>query len=280
MSKLAHQFYIWIMVFITVVVTAYLSWVGYSFYNTPLEERYYHPQYDWFKASGDYGHGLGIVGTLLITVGVVLYITAKKYGYLDRVMRLKHVLEFHIFLCTLGPIMVLFHTTFKFGGIVSIAFWSMVLVVLSGVIGRYIYLQIPQTMNGRALSLEELETMRRDAMSKIEQSGRLSSEILQRITDYDPPKGWGLQPFFEERRRLKELHRLLSASDVNHEERTMILSNAKTEITLNRKMRRLSTMQSLFKYWHVAHRPFALIMLIVVLAHVGVTLYYGYTWIF
>ena len=110
---------------------------------TPLEERFYHPDHENFKPSGLFGHGLGIVGTLLILIGVFIYIARKRYQFLSRYGRVKYWLEFHIFLCTLGPIMVLFHTAFKFGGIVSISFWSMVAVVISGVIGRYIYIQIP-----------------------------------------------------------------------------------------------------------------------------------------
>ena len=39
-------------------------------------------------------------------------------------------------------------------------------------------------------------------------------------------------------------------------------------------------MQKLFKYWHVIHMPFAIIMLIVVVIHVAVTLAFGYKWIF
>ena len=55
---------------------------------------------------------------------------------LCKINRSKHWLEFHIFLCTVGPLLVLYHTAFKFGGIVSVSFWSMVLVVLSGVAGK------------------------------------------------------------------------------------------------------------------------------------------------
>ena len=39
-------------------------------------------------------------------------------------------------------------------------------------------------------------------------------------------------------------------------------------------------MQKLFRYWHIAHLPFALIMLIIMVIHVGVTLAFGYKWIF
>ena len=107
---------------IIVITTIYLIYTGYSYYNTALEERFYHPHHDWFKPSGAYGHGLGIVGTLMILFGVSIYIARKRYNFMSKQLRLKYLLEFHIFLCTLGPILVLFHTAFKFGGIVSVAF--------------------------------------------------------------------------------------------------------------------------------------------------------------
>ncbi len=162
MSKPLHNLYIAIMVIITIAVTIYLIFIGYTYYSTPLEERFYHPQHTWFKPSGIYGQGLGIIGTFMILFGVVIYIARKRYNFLSKLIRLKYLLEFHIFLCTLGPILVLFHTTFKFGGIVSVAFWSMVAVVLSGVAGRFIYIQIPRTIEGRELTLNEVKELKTD----------------------------------------------------------------------------------------------------------------------
>ena len=52
------------------------------------------------------------------------------------------------------------------------------------------------------------------------------------------------------------------------------------EMALTRKIQRLVTMQKLFRYWHIAHLPFALIMLIIMIIHVAVSLTFGYTWIF
>lgn len=237
MSKTAHFLYLAIMSAITVAVTAYLFYVGMDFYFLPLEERFYHPDYDFYKASGLMGHGLGIVGTALILIGVLLYITAKKYGYLDRFVRLKYLLEFHIFLCTLGPIMILFHTTFKFGGIVSIAFWSMVAVVLSGVVGRYIYLQIPRTISGRELSLEEVNKLQREESNEV------------------------------------------NDTELDEAAKKFISDLKRDQARLEARINRLQRMQQLFKYWHVAHRPFAIIMLVIVSVHVVVTLALGYTWI-
>ena len=52
------------------------------------------------------------------------------------------------------------------------------------------------------------------------------------------------------------------------------------DIILNRKIERLDIMQNMFKYWHVAHLPFALVMLIIMIIHVGITIIFGYRWIF
>jgi hypothetical protein len=108
------------------------------------------------------GHGLGIIGSALMIIGVFTYMARKRQRSLMRLGVLKHWLEFHIFMCSLGPIMVLFHTAFKFGGLVAISFWSMVAVFLSGIIGRFIYIQIPRTIEGRELSLSEVKDMKGD----------------------------------------------------------------------------------------------------------------------
>ena len=80
----------------------------------------------------------------MMLVGVILYSARKRVSWLGGAGGLGNWLQFHIFLCTLGPLLVLLHTTFRFGGIVSIAFWSMVLVVASGVFGRYVFARIPK----------------------------------------------------------------------------------------------------------------------------------------
>lgn len=220
MNWIARGFYI----ISTIAVTLYLFWVGSVYYSLPLEERFYHEFHETFKASGILGHGLGIVGTIMIAFGVFLYIGAKKYGWLTKLVRLKYLLEFHIYLCTLGPILVLFHTTFKFGGIVSIAFWSMVIVVLSGVVGRFLYIRLPRDWQGRELTFADATV----ALRKLEQKSDPTDQEVQ------------------EREKLA------------------------------RQIRSLERNQRFFKYWHIAHRPFALIMLVIVVVHVVATLLLGF----
>ena len=286
MSKWVHNIYIGSMVLIILSITIYLAYAGYSYYTLPLEERFYHEYHDWFKPSGFFGHGLGITGTLLIFFGVSIYIARKRYGFLARFIRLKYLLEFHIFLCILGPIMILFHTSFKFGGIVSVAFWSMVAVVASGVIGRFIYIQIPRTIEGRELSLQEIKQMRTDLTEDLKDKTQLESDylesLIETVKEERTPAGVAniLQRYWEDRKTIRDIRKQLIEKKVEKGERRQIIKTVKKEISLANKIKRLNTMQKLFKYWHVAHMPFAIVMLIIVVLHVGVTLAFGYKWIF
>ena len=275
MKKFIHTTFIVIMVVIVILTTFYLIYTGYTYYNTPLVERFYHAHHNWFKPSGIYGQGLGIIGTLMITFGVTIYIARKRYNFLSKYIRLKYLLEFHIFLCTLGPILILFHTAFKFGGIVSIAFWSMVAVVLSGVIGRFIYIQIPRTIEGRTLSLSEVQDMKTDLARVLNETFNLESNTIQIVTNLISKENTS-----GDKKTLGHLRKVLNRKDLPKKDRKTILKMVKHEISLSGKIARLQTMQQLFKYWHVAHMPFALIMLIIVVIHVGVTLAFGYKWIF
>lgn len=263
------------MVVIVIVTTFYLIYTGYTYYGTPLEERFYHPRHNWFKPSGIYGQGLGILGTIMITFGVSIYIARKRYNFLAKYIRLKYLLEFHIFLCTLGPILILFHTAFKFGGIVSIAFWSMVAVVLSGVIGRFIYIQIPRSIEGRALSLHEVKNMKTDLAVVLSEKYKLDHNMVDKIVSFANEENAS-----GNYKTTRNLRNQLKSNNLPKKDRISILTMVKNEMSLTRKIGRLESMQRLFKYWHVAHMPFALVMLIIVIIHIGVTLTFGYKWIF
>lgn len=289
MSQLAHRIYIGVLVLIVLATTVFLFAKGMSYYSTPLEERFYHPDHDQFKPSGIYGHGLGIVGTLLILIGVFGYMAKKKYRSLARWGRLKYWLEFHIFLCTLGPVMILFHTAFKFGGLVSVSFWSMVAVVASGVVGRFIYIQIPRTIEGRELSLHEVQAMKGNLEEVLKNNYRLEEArfmpYLAVVGNLSQQRSGGFfsnffQQYFEERKALGQVRYFLRENNLPNQDIRAVVKLVKNEIALNKRIERLQLMQQLFKYWHVAHLPFALVMLVIMVIHVGVTLAFGYRWIF
>jgi hypothetical protein len=86
--------------------------------------------------------------------------------------------------------------------------------------------------------------------------------------------------YMEDRRTLSVIRRSLRDNGLSAKEVRGLAGLVRREIRLNRRIARLHTMQELFRYWHVAHLPFALIMLVIMVIHVGVTLAFGYRWIF
>lgn len=291
MNKTLHRIYIGLFFLIGISVTILLAVNGYSYYSTSIEERFFHPQHNLIKPSGSWGHGFGIIGSLMMILGVSIYMIRKRSRSLFNFGYLKHWLELHIFLCTVGPILVLYHTAFKFGGIVSVSFWSMVLVVISGVVGRFIYIQIPRTIQGRELDINELMKIRN------EMSDRLSSEIIfdkslmdefSILTSPERYKDFNLinsiSFFIKDAIRIRKFKRRL----ISHMRKAGISKFrfkelkrlVEAEIILTRRIGLLRTMQKFFRYWHIAHLPFAIIMFIIMIVHIIVTIIFGYKWIF
>jgi hypothetical protein len=289
MTKTAHRIYLSILVAIVFISLITLIYKGMSYYILSLDDRVYHPDHALLKPSGVLGHGIGIIGSLLMILGVSSYMARKRYRFLSRLGLLKHWLEFHIFLCTLGPILVLFHTAYKFGGLVAISFWSMVAVFLSGIIGRFIYLQIPHTIDGHELTLNEVREMKTDVTQIIRNTYNLDEEthkilaesIKRKVELYDKSTFVRYtRNYFNDVKSIRKVKSALKYIDLPKSEKKMILSLIKDDLKLNEKIERLDTMQNLFKYWHVVHSPFALVMLIIMAIHVAVTIVFGYRWIF
>ena len=289
MSKTVHRVYLFLLVVIVFITFILLINKGMSYYKLGLEERVYHPDHATLKPSGLLGHGMGIVGTLLMIIGVVSYSARKKFRFMSRLGLLKHWLEFHIFLCTLGPMLILFHTSYKFGGLVAISFWSMVAVFVSGVTGRFIYLQIPHSIEGRELSLNEVRAMKNDVAGIIRNTHNLDEESYNIIADSIKKKVElyhkssivrYIRKYNDDQKSIKAVKAVLRKNKVQKADYKKIISLVKDDITLNRRIERLDFMQNLFKYWHVAHFPFALVMFIIMTIHVGVTILFGYRWIF
>lgn len=291
MNKTFHRIYIGSFFLIGILVTILLAYNGFSYYSTSFEERFFNPDHSDLKPSGILGHGFGIIGTLMMITGVVIYMLRKRnmkfftFGYL------KHWLELHIFLCTLGPVLVLFHTAFKFGGIVSVSFWSMVIVVLSGVIGRFIYVQIPRTIQGKEIDISELSTIRQQMSNDIYIDLALNAYLrneFDRLSSIHRFDGLSINKaiisiipdYVKMRLYLHNLKKPLKNTGISKFRVKEILRTVKNEIILSRRIGLLKVMRRLFHYWHLAHLPFAITMFVIMLLHVIVTIIFGYKWIF
>jgi hypothetical protein len=289
MSKIAHFIYIFVLSVIVIAALAVITYYGFSYYRLGIEDRFFHPDHLNLKPSGVWGHGLGILGSLLMIIGVSIYMARKRFRIFTRIGILKHWLEFHIFLCSLGPILVLFHTSFKFGGLVAVSFWSMVAVFLSGIIGRFIYIQIPRTIEGRELSLNEVREMKSNIGDNIQKLVALDDESYNVIVNSTKKKVElyhenffvrYIKKYSEDMKTIRNVKEVLRKNKFTKSQQKPILDLVKSDISLNRRIESLVIMQNLFKYWHVAHLPFALVMLIIMIIHIAVTIVFGYRWIF
>ena len=291
MTKAQHRIYITIL--FLVGITAFVSFLlhGYGYYITSEENRFFNPLHNSLKPNGLVGHGLGIIGSFMILVGVVVYMLRKRIKRWLRVGSLKHWLEMHIFLCSVGPILVLYHTAFKFGGIVAISFWSMVAVVISGVIGRFIYVQIPRSIVGQEFSLDELRKMNDEFTTRLKNDFKINDATILKLEKLRNVETYRTYTFtaiikavFKDqrinRRMLKSIKSDLVKNKIPRSSLKEILRICKSKLVLSRRINLLTSVQRIFRYWHAVHLPFALIMLFVMLIHVGVTVSLGYTWIF
>jgi hypothetical protein len=241
-------------------------------------------------AAGPVGHGLGVVGALMMMLGVTVYSTRKRVRRFRMTGRIKHFLELHIFLCLVGPALVVFHSTFKFGGIVSVSLWSMVFVALSGIAGRYIYGKIPRGEDGHEVTAGELHREGAVLRMKLKTQFHLSEDILDRLEapGRAPSQALSVPRAFlallrddlTRRARMRESLHALDGAGVPAASAAHVLDLARRRATAARKAAMLDVARGLFQYWHVIHLPFSVIMFLILIVHVVLSVSLGYTWIF
>lgn len=282
--------FVFLLTLVWIGVAGLATLQGLDYYLLPLPERAFSPLADAFAPTGLWGQGYGIVGTLLLTVGVFGYMARKRVRWLGRAGSLRRWLQVHIFLCTLGPYLVLLHTTFKFGGVVSIAFWSMAVVVASGLFGRYVYAHIPRSVQGQFLGLEVVRD--RMALLREELRGRLdvATGDVRRLLEPElslPERSPGLgaalilamRSDLAGRRNQRRLRLNLKGSPLPSRVKKDLLRLSREQHRLHQQALVIHPFQRLFRYWHVIHIPLALAMGVILLVHVGVAIAFGYTWI-
>jgi hypothetical protein len=291
MNSRLHKIYVSSFFLIGIAATVLLAWNGYQYYLTSVEERFFHNLHDSLKPSGLIGHGVGVIGTLMMIIGVSVYMIRKRVRKFFSWGYLKHWLEFHIFLCTVGPVLVLYHTAFKFGGIVAVSFWSMVAVVLSGIIGRFIYVRIPRTIQGKELDIKELNSLSEDLSNNLRNAFSNNGKFLTAFESYTDTGRYknitlgksillSFKDYFEIKKILSRMKSEMKKYHFSHIREKELLGIAKSKLIISRRIGLLRTMQKFFRYWHIVHLPFAITMFIIMIIHVGVTIYFGYKWIF
>jgi hypothetical protein len=265
---------------------------GLSYYMQPLSERPHSPMHDQLKPAGFWGHGMGVIGTAMILL-LLLYSVRKRGLAGIRFWSLRRWLDVHILFGIMGPLLITLHTAMKFHGIVSISYFSMLAVALSGVFGRYIYMQIPRDARGHALGLEgvrdQLSELQKTLVEKYGASPPAVEEIQRFASAGTAATGSKIRSVFVSLKRditlNRRAHRLKHR--LTREDRTVpretideVINLARESSLLQRRLVLLDTMSELLHHWHVFHKPFAYVMLFIMVLHVGVTVAFGYKWIF
>lgn len=260
------------------------AYQGSSYYLTPLIERPRHALYWTFKPGGTLGLRFGIAGATMMTL-MLGYSLRKRWSSLRHVGSLRLWLDYHILLGILGPLFIVLHSSFKVQGLVSLSFWSMVAVALSGALGRWLYQQIPRGHSGDELSLAEAEAQSDELSRQLVDTLGLPKEALDELeneiasgiaTHRSLPSLLFATPFesFRLRRCLHHFRRRHGRAEPGLRRRFEELVTRKTR--LRRRLLLWPQLHQVFHYWHVLHRPFAIIMYLFMLLHIGVAWMTGY----
>jgi hypothetical protein len=271
-----------------VVSGAAAAWVlvgmgGRQYYATPLPVRAYEPAHPLLRPSGPVGHTLGVAGTLMILMPF-LYMARKRWRPLQRAGALPTWLEVHLFCGIVGPALITLHTSFKFNGLVAAAYWSMVVVVLSGFAGRHLYVRIPRALRGHELTRADLDDQVEMLKTDLSHTGA-GPDVLRQVDAFEHlvvPEQARLSVadllFGDVRvgRRLRALDAQLAGAPVPEGQRAEILRLASARAMLLRRGAYLRRTRRLFEMWHVFHLPLVYLLLVIAAVHVGVALYLGY----
>lgn len=136
-------------------------------------DRYYHPE-------EGFGYWIGLVGGVMMLLAYAY--TAFKYvaGLRTRAV-MKHWLTIHIFFGIGGPVLILVHSTFYIGSLNGgIALISMLLVLMSGIMGRFLYSRTHYGLGGSKARVKDLHEMLKLAGHKIKSDrlDRFSEQVM------------------------------------------------------------------------------------------------------
>jgi hypothetical protein len=276
------------------LITA-LAAYGQHYYLLGAADRPYDPLHPLLRPSGPIGIKLGMLGTAMF-LAIFLYPVRKRVPWLAKRGSSRHWLDFHVVLGLSAPLIIAFHSSFKFGGLAGMAFWIMSAVALSGIVGRYLYAQIPRSLSSAEVSLKELRGEQAKLMDELAKQKFLNPGALAPIfaipTD-DEIRSMPvyrmilvmmeldlLRPFQVARlRRQAEGFGVLTLGGLlatSNRELERIVTSAKQCSSLAKRIAFLGRTQKVFHLWHVVHRPFSYSFAVLAVVHIGVVMSLGF----
>lgn len=244
-----------------------------------------------FKSGSELGYNLGLVGGLMM-LSLLLYPLRKRVKLLGRLGKMESWFRYHMFLGISGPVLILFHSTFKIGSMNGrIALYSMLLVAISGVVGRFVYRHIHRGLYGKALTLAEAEELLNRSQESIGSVFLLRPDIEKKLKKFHqsasaridnyPRRVWRFISLHHQGKSLSKLIRQDVKKALAAEAKRQNWSRGQLRLNYTVARRQIdnyifaivqtaqfSSWEKLFSLWHVAHIPFIYLLLISGIAHV------------
>jgi hypothetical protein len=287
-------FLAWMLALAFVLVIAGYGW---NYYTLSAAERPFSPKHQILRPSGTIGVKLGMVGVLMFFL-IYLYPLRKKWGWLGRMGNSRHWLDFHIVLGTAAPVIIAFHASFKFGNIAGMAFYSMLMVTLSGFVGRYLYAHIPRGLSAAELSMKEIQEKEEALRKELAEQKATFGFSVDALAELPSPAEMAKtpliasllsmfvldikRPFKTSVLRLRQagfsawLFSCFGLFATRDQKLERAIRLAQKQASLSQSIAFLSRTQRIFQLWHVIHRPFSYAFAILAVLHIGIALFMGY----
>jgi hypothetical protein len=233
------------------------------------------------RASELFGHGIGIIGFILMLFTEILY-TLRKRSRSARWGRMSTWLQFHIFTGLVGPYMVLLHTSWKFNGLAGMVMLLTVIIVASGFLGRYIYTSVPRNVDGIEVQANELEqqifTVDAELQNWLSSRPELYQSLSKNISPGRISSGNRLVfgRAFEEWNARLNWWRISSRLDRSAREQAKRLNDLlKQERNLRRQLASIALTRRLLGLWHAIHIPVGMALFTAAFIHIVAAIYYA-----
>jgi hypothetical protein len=230
------------------------------------------------------GYALGVIGSAIMLL-LLLYPLRKRWRALQRWGAVRNWFRIHMILGIIGPLCIALHCGMRPGAANSrIALVAMLLVVASGIVGRYLYAQIHHGLYGSRATLVELSLELATSRNRLVEDKLLTPALRQRLLHLGEsvdshPHGVlvsGLQVLgMSVRSRVlgsRLFVRLLAAGW--HEERSPLGATRAARIRVSeylgsvRKLAGFAFYERVFALWHMLHVPLFVLLLISGIVHV------------
>jgi len=219
---------------------------------------------------------LGIVGGIMMLCGALFYALRKRIRALKQFGQMKYWLNVHILLCLYGPLLVLYHSGLAVKALNSgVALYSMLLVLFSGVAGRYIYRHFQLSLSGERTGLkeirEEITGVIEEVTARAPEGGPLVREIAELFAPTPGQHAGGpwsaLLLMIRLDWRARRLRSRIARRLIAERDRRAIEEGLLRLVGLEKNIAALEATTRLFSLWHTLHVPLIWILALTVIIH-------------